>query len=329
MVPYDVDEDDLETMSAFYNYSEPFSCECRAFGRIRESGHDQVAVRCFGYLLLDEENERAIMNQFSHLRLSFEGNFDYPDYAGQMGLRSRFVAKGGRPPPVRGIVKEFGHNPTNLRSRDAQRILQDVTRLQQLGIIHIDVADRQLINGKLCDFSKAFTVPHYITTPELNPRLTPAWISAMEFETFQFSINDYWEFDDMVRIWNEEHDTKISVYAFPNGRGCKTKYNLRSTPSRRRVYSFVDPRTYDWKTSDASPGKKAPPVLHQDSKSTEKSMCSKVVRSKARRRLDARPPRWYLDCTNEVALGLKVTTSFSTSLDWEFKDGLMFPKKKT
>ncbi|KAJ2977150.1 hypothetical protein NQ176_g4539 [Zarea fungicola] len=207
MVPQDVDENDLEAMSAFYNCSEPFSCECRAFGRIRESGHDQVAVRCFGYLLLYEENERAIMNQFSHLRLSFEGNFYYPDYTGGRGLRSRFMAKGGRPPPIRGIVKEFGHETTDLRSRDAQRILQDVIQLQQLGIIHIDVADRQLINGKLCDFSTAFTVPHYITTPELNPRLTPAWIFAMEFETFQFSINDYWDFDEMSR---EKGETSLA-----------------------------------------------------------------------------------------------------------------------
>lgn len=30
----DTDLEDRELMSAFYNYSEPFSCECRAFGRL-------------------------------------------------------------------------------------------------------------------------------------------------------------------------------------------------------------------------------------------------------------------------------------------------------
>lgn len=267
-------------MSAFYNYSEPFSCECRAFGRLQEDGCDELAVRCFGYLLLDEEHERAMMNQFSHLDLEFNGNIEYP---GAEDMRSRFLGKDGRPPPIRGIVKEFGHGDEDLRTRDVRRILRDVIRLQQLGIIDIDVAHRQLIGGKLCDFSTAITVPHFVTTPELNPCLTPEWISAMEFETFQFSINDYWDFDEMVRLWNEEHENrknKISVHAFPGGHGCQIKYDLRSTPSRERVYSLVN------------------------------------------------PPRWYYDCNNEVAASLKGKTSFRTSLKWEFKDGLIFPRNR-
>jgi hypothetical protein len=46
------------------------------------------------------------------------------------------------------------------------------------------------------------------------------------------------EFDDMVQGWNEDHEdqkNEISAYAFPNGRGCQTKYDL----SRERVYLNV------------------------------------------------------------------------------------------
>ncbi|KEZ41065.1 hypothetical protein SAPIO_CDS7118 [Scedosporium apiospermum] len=229
--PY-IDPDNLEAMSAFYEYSEPFSCECRAFGRLQEDGHEELAARCYGYVLLDEEHERVVMDQFSHLEINFNGNIQYSGYE---DLRSRFVGKGvDRAPPIRGIVKEFGPTEEDLRTREVRRMLKDVIRLQQLGIIYIDVGHRQLVGGKFCDFSTAITVPHYITTPELNPRLGPEWIPALEFETFQFSINDYWQFDEMVREWNDEQEKrktkkkKISVYAFPGGRGCRIKYNLRN-----------------------------------------------------------------------------------------------------
>lgn len=247
-----VDPNDVKTMSALYNYSEPFSSECRAFGRMQEAGYDDLAVGCLGYLLLDEEHEHAMMSQFSDLGLEFNGNIERP---GDEDVRSRFLGKDGRPPPIRGIVKEFGPGDETLRARDMRRILGDVVRLQQLSIIHIDVADRQIIGGKFCDFSIAITVPHFVTTPELNPGFTPESISAMKFETFQFSINDYWDFDWMVLLWNEEHEDQkdISFHAFSGGRGCRVKYDLRSTRSRERVYSLVDPRLYDWRTSAGSP----------------------------------------------------------------------------
>lgn len=246
----------------------------------------------------------------------------------------RFLGKDGRPPPIWGIVKEFGPSDEDLRTRDMRRILGDVIRLQQLGIIYIDVADRQLIGGKFCDFSTAITAPHFVTTPELNPCLTPEWISAMEFETFQFSISDYWDFDEMVLLWNEEHENqkKISVHAFPDGRGCRIKYDLRSTPSRERVYSLVDPRLYDWRASAGSPENGATGSLdgRKSGRRTKGSSHGKPrgAISKTCRRLDPKPPRWYYDCNTQVAAKLKGKTSFSTSLEWEFKDGLIFPRKR-
>lgn len=34
--------------------------------------------------------------------------------------------------------------------------------------------------------------------------LTPEWRAALEYETFRVSRDDYRQFDDMVRNWNEE-----------------------------------------------------------------------------------------------------------------------------
>ncbi|CAH0045209.1 unnamed protein product [Clonostachys solani] len=325
----DNDENDLEAMTAFYNYSEPFTSECRAFGRLRETGHEELAVKCLGYVLLDEEHERAMLSQFSNVELN--GSFYCP---GADDMRSRFLGRDGRPPPIRGILKEFGPAAQDLRNPDMRRILRDITQLQQLGIIHIDVADRQIVGGKISDFSTAMTAPHYLMTPELNPHLTPEWISAMEFETFQFSINDFWDFDEMVVIWNQEHPeqkNKISVHAFPGGFGCNIKYDLRSSPSRERVYSFVDPRLYDWKVSAVGQEQRSTKGGKVGKgKGTKPSSPGKSPQgvSKSRRRLQAKPPRWYYDCSKKVAAKLKRSYGFSTSLSWVFRDGHIFPQKK-
>ncbi|KAK4241584.1 kinetochore Sim4 complex subunit FTA2-domain-containing protein [Achaetomium macrosporum] len=304
------EQDDLEVLSAFYHYSEPFSAECRAFGRLQEAGNEELAVQCFGYLLLDEQHERALMERFNHLGLDFNGNGDYPGhYPGDYDLRSRFLGRDGRPPPLRGIVKALGQTKEPLRARGSRRILRDVIRLHQPGIIDIGVAHRQLVDGRPANFSTVITTPPFLTNPELNPSLAPEWIAAREFETFQFSINDYWAFDIM---------DKLTVRAFPSGRGCRIDYGLRSTPSRDRVDSLVDPRRYHWRASATGPrkpngrrrGRPSGPVL------------------KTSRLLDARPPRWYYDCDIEVAAELKNSVTFSTSLSWEFKDGLIFPRKK-
>jgi Kinetochore Sim4 complex subunit FTA2 len=323
-------------MSAFYNYSEPFSAECRAFGRLQEAKCENLAVQCFGYTLLDEEHESALMNRFSDLHLDFNGNGDDP---GAEDMRSRFLGQDGRPPPLRGVIKAFGQSDEDLRTRSMQRILRDVIQLQQLGIIHIDIAHRQLINGKFADFSQAITVPHFVTSTELNPRLTPKWISALEFETFQFSINDYWRFDSMIRDWNKEHEKpkdQISIYAFPGGRGCQIKYNLRSTARRRLLYSLVDPRLYDWRSSagastgeiEAAAGAVGGRVLGQKLKGKAIKSPRRAT-SRTYQRLDPNPPRWYYHCDGKVASRLKSMTSFSTSLKWEFKEGLIFPRRKT
>lgn len=280
-------------MSALYNYAEPFSCECRAFGRIQEAGLENLAIRCFGYLLLDEEHERTMMNQFSHLELEFNGNMDEP---GLEEVRSRFPGKDGRDPPIRGIVKEFGQCAEGLTAPLARKLLKDIKSLQGLGIINMDVAHRQVVSGRLSDFSTAITVRHFVTSPELNPNLNPDEISAMEFETFQLSSNDYWAFDAMVRKWNWENKRKITVYAFPGGDGCQIKYNLRSKrptlPSRWRFYTFVDPR--------------------------EGQGVSKK----------RKPARWYYECDDMAARRLNRKGGFSAFHEWEFKDGYIYPRRR-
>ncbi|KAM0548515.1 hypothetical protein ACHAPJ_009838 [Fusarium lateritium] len=290
-------------MSASYEYAEPFNCECRAFGRLQEAGHEELATKCFGYVLLDDEHEQTMMNQFKHLDLDFKGDEDDPGY---FDMRSRFLGRHGRLPPIRGIVKEFEQADQDLQNRGAKKIIKDIIRIQQLGIVNMDVAHRQIINGKLSDFSTAVTIPHFITNPEMNPRLTPEWISSMEMETFILSYKDYRDFDMMIDEWNGEHEKKVTVEALPGGYDCETKHRLRSTPSRERVYSYVDPRNYEQYISGTG---------RQKTTRNKGKQEAGVVKSK-RRSLVAKPPLWVSQCDAVTAEKLKRLQSVEYCIIW-------------
>ncbi|KAK0618221.1 kinetochore Sim4 complex subunit FTA2-domain-containing protein [Bombardia bombarda] len=326
------DHNDRELMSAFYNYSEPFSCECRAYGRLQEAGHEDLVLKCFGYVLLDEAHEQAMMTQFSDLDLEFNGNMDYP---GSEDVRSRFLGKDGRAPPIRGIIKELGlpDKEENLNARVMRKILGDMFKLRKLGIFRIDAATRQILSYKLCDLSMAFTVPHFMATPELNPHLTPEMISAMELETFKACMNDYFTFDDMIFDWNLDYGKEkgtISTRAFPDGRGCQLKYNLRSQAARDRIYTFVDPRKYDWRSRSVSAGSggKETIKLRRSKRLSKGGKHGKPqgVGPKKPLQLTAKPSLWYYDCEGWQAERLRRGPLHSLTQKWDYKEGFIFPR---
>ncbi|XDG01417.1 hypothetical protein ABKA04_001032 [Annulohypoxylon sp. FPYF3050] len=181
---------DAPTLSVFADYSEPFNCECRAFGRLQETGNEDLANKCYGYLLLDEEHEKIVMNQFSHPQIEFGG--DAEGY-GFDDARERFLGKDGWQPPIR-VAKKY---------------LRDMIRFQQLGIFNLDPGHQQLVDSKVADFTTAITIPHFITNPELNPNLTPEQISDIEFQVFYLCSGDYWAFDEMIKDWNILHSSKL------------------------------------------------------------------------------------------------------------------------
>ncbi|KAL1909851.1 hypothetical protein Sste5344_004360 [Sporothrix stenoceras] len=174
-----------EQLELLAQYSEPFYNECRAFGRLQESGHTDLAISCYGYLLLDEDHERTLIERF---KLNFNGNKDLVGWYDDQ--RPHFLGKRTRKrPPIRGILKALGkpspvENCPNLTVPQAKRILRDTIKLQQLGIFSLDMRRDQLVNNKFCDFGGAITTPHFLTNPELNPHLSSNDKSHMLRETF-------------------------------------------------------------------------------------------------------------------------------------------------
>lgn len=335
-----IDQYDREQMSAVYNYMEPFSAECRAYGRLQETGHEELAVRCFGYVLLDEQHEQAMMTQCGLDSWSFNGDAGTAGYAeGEQQNRVRFLGRAGRPPPLRCIVKAFGREQEeeSFRPRLARQMLRDIIRLQKLGIMQMDVAIRQIIDGKIGDFSTAITMPHFITSPELNPHLSPAMIEAMRKATFEHCTNDYLDFDSTIHEWNREFSKEkgcMSIEAFPGGRGCPQhpRYNLRTKPARQPLYTFVDPRKYArWTTNPCR--KETATLKRRWSGRISKSAQRQAVRGTGAKPqpppLTARPDLWHYDYVEkDEAWATKTRAAVITiphRLNWTYRNGFLFP----
>ncbi|XXH01048.1 hypothetical protein Hte_007399 [Hypoxylon texense] len=324
----DTDPDDRALMSAFYNYAEPFSCECRAFGRLQEAGREELAVGCFGYVLLDEDHERALHSRFADIE--FNGNIELPKAA---DMRSRFLGRDGRAPPIRGIVKEFRQpvEEDELREAEFRQMLGDIGRLQQLGILRIDVAARQLVGSQISDFSTAITIPHFVTTPELNPRLTPEMRAAMELETFRLAKDDYLAFDEMMFDWNLDYaDEKgtIALRAFEGGNGSPPfrTYELRNKPPEECIFTHIDPRRYNWKKQAKGITKDGRQT--KGGRQTKAQQQTKDINKCLRRRLPAKTLIWVYNCgqNRELAARLRSSQPSFPKLDWDYRDGLIFPQ---
>ncbi|KAL8403808.1 hypothetical protein RB594_008891 [Gaeumannomyces avenae] len=303
---------DRAAMTAFAQHSEPFYAECRAFARLQETGHQDLALACFGYVLLDETHEALLLERFPDTQLigtgdGFAATFNFDNCPPQSNVRTMWPGRDGRAPPIRGIVKELAEEvpERDLNEALAARMLADIGKFQQLGIFRIDVAPRQMLGNKtVSDLSTACTIPHWMATRALNPNLTPEQLEGMRLETFCRAKADYLQFDDEIDGWNDRYgatEGAIELRAFPGGKGAPKlrSYELRNKQARERVYTHVNPTSYDWR---------------------RKSSASK-------RPLRAKPRKWIYRFGEEpeLAEGLRSRHPDLNRYYFEYKDGYIQP----
>ncbi|EPE09535.1 hypothetical protein F503_07311 [Ophiostoma piceae UAMH 11346] len=303
---YFPEKDHKEQLAALAPYGEPFYSECRAFGRLHETGRADLALDCFGYVLLDEDSERALDKVKS---LEFNGDI----YMFVGNVRSDFRGPSGRPPPIRGIVKALG-TPDNLCDdlpvATARRLLDNIVQMQQLGIVRLDGRRGQFVDWKFADFSTAITTPHFLTTPEiLKGPIPPAGLAAMEYQLFLMCICDYWDFEQTIEESNNtewtEQRKRLNLFIL---RG-RNRY-----PMRHRVvpYTLVDPRCFDWRAPLAAAA----------------AMGLAKRPTKSARTRTARLPRWYYPCSDDVAHYLQTQYAYPVLIEWDVRDGCIFPAKR-
>lgn len=131
-----------------------------------------VGIRCFGYIILNDEH----LNQ-----LRCKDTFDWrKDWGYSASLRGR---------PLYALVKEYIEIPSlkglsvakqtevNVTPKTAPRLIRNIRTIHRGGIMIRDINTENVIEGKLIEFSLAWTVPHPCFTPHIleDDDMLPWW----------------------------------------------------------------------------------------------------------------------------------------------------------
>lgn len=195
--------------------SDPFNCECRAYGRLKETNMEHIAIKCYGYVILSEEEEKDLMKQSGV-------HWTRPHGQSRLGIR--------------GIVKEYMPEKEPFGREMIPTMRQDMLDLQKLGIAVWDLRTDNYMMGKIVDFSQAMVVPHR----DLDLTIDPA---AAKYN----SHTDFLAFDGVVEDWNDGHPGQEYRHFFtPSTRNLRNMKTLKSRlykPTERRYAIAAE---YDW-----------------------------------------------------------------------------------
>ncbi|KAK3297424.1 kinetochore Sim4 complex subunit FTA2-domain-containing protein [Chaetomium fimeti] len=146
----------LANSQLYADYFDPFNCECRAYGRLKEENREDLAAKAYGYLLLTPEQEAGLARDVTG-EPSPPPDAEEDEPLDGQGFWRRWEQHRGL--PLRAIVKELvprgGLNP-NL----AQGMWADLKSLHSLGIFVGDTHGGNFMGGKLVDFSRSWTMYH-------------------------------------------------------------------------------------------------------------------------------------------------------------------------
>ncbi|KAI0102547.1 kinetochore Sim4 complex subunit FTA2-domain-containing protein [Nemania sp. FL0031] len=172
------------------NYFLPFMNECRAYGRLKEFGREDLAFACHGYVILTKTHVDTLRKLYSDDRWCDWGLDPNTEY----GLGEKLHA----------LVKEFIHIPEDdpdkgyiakvINPRIAHKAIRDLKTLHHLGISSSDIHGNNFLLGKHVEFSCAWTAPH--------PCLTRRF--GDDYKPVQRYLKDTRELDKLIDRWNEE-----------------------------------------------------------------------------------------------------------------------------
>ncbi|KAH8744627.1 kinetochore Sim4 complex subunit Fta2, partial [Diaporthe sp. PMI_573] len=129
-------------------YIDPFYCECREYGRIRDALvngtlKDNPALPCYGYMILRPEDDEFLHQ--NGVQLSGEHS----------GADSHNSSE--TPCATRAIVKKLAGPASGLTVRRQGKVLRDILILNRLGIYNRDVRADNYRDGLLVDFGSSVT----------------------------------------------------------------------------------------------------------------------------------------------------------------------------
>ncbi|KAI0154528.1 kinetochore Sim4 complex subunit FTA2-domain-containing protein [Xylariaceae sp. FL1272] len=228
------------TSELIHPYRDPFTSECRAFGRLQEANNENLAIKCFGYIILTEAQEQLLIEA--------GGGDDRPIQRDDERLKNE---------PLRCIVKKYIESPEYIQHNQFPKMIRDLDAVHRLGIVITDI--RADLNGVMMDFSRSLTVPH--------PQLIPAWqefLYSKDWKSQATARGDEEDFDAMIDRYNRMVDTgvikgpRVWTRLCPNDR-FKERLRKRSDESAEAVrFPRVRPELYNWhRLSKKDPDKRA------------------------------------------------------------------------
>ncbi|KAK3681818.1 kinetochore Sim4 complex subunit FTA2-domain-containing protein [Podospora appendiculata] len=267
-------------------YVLPFFCECRAYGRLKETGREDLAARAHGYLsfVLTEEVRNLFNNAIAEHASPTQG-----DILSVLGLSGDLALD-----PVFAIVKDWiDHPPYDdvwdialAESALYPRMPRNLKALHKLGIVVRDINLGQYVNGVLVDLSSAWTAPHCFG-PETGIRLRWEFLSqaAWDLYCFQTQVIDAYNgpYRRMLKKGELLPEVSFRVYSPPEMLG-----RLRPRPHRQQPYlpllgnqpwlenQFLtemppfDPSRFNWVKAQVGRGRLTAKNINSEPKPTKK-----------------------------------------------------------
>ncbi|KAG8167376.1 hypothetical protein KVR01_003065 [Diaporthe batatas] len=179
----------LKKEESYVDYYDPFNCECRVYGRLRDEERQDLAVRAYGYLLLTPEQEKFVAEK--------ETGDPQPqglEILDGDGFWERWEEHRGQ--TVRAIVKELvvprpgETGPLEFQASHVPQMWNDLDTLHSLGILVRDIHYANYLSGKLVDFSRAWTMYH--PSLDLIPPSSYQAVRKTEVLDLEQLIYDFW-----------------------------------------------------------------------------------------------------------------------------------------
>lgn len=183
-------------------YFDPFACECRAYARLKECGLEEYAVKCHSYILLGRKLQQQLKEK------------DHHDWVEEWGWRKKWARK-RLPALVKDLVdadfdaldndddleyQDYVEQrfSMNLGRQSGTRLVRGIKLIHRNGIVVRDLHNGNIAQGKILDFSSAWTAPHPCFTPEIlyaNKRFHLPW--------YELSHRDGLQIDEIIDEWNQ------------------------------------------------------------------------------------------------------------------------------
>jgi hypothetical protein len=211
----------LAKRQSYIDYLDPFNCECRAYGRLKQEEREELAIKAYGYRLLTPEQEAEVTRriegeEFDELHRSHEvldGNNTWLRYEQHRGH------------PIRAIVKQLVPNDGEPFGAAAiPHLWSDLEELHKLGILVRDVHAGNYLGGKLIDFSRSWTMYH----PCLD-QITPSNLQEIR-------QRDAMDLFDLLITWSHVNHKQVEI-----------PESLDYCANTLTDEVGHDPRSYDWR----------------------------------------------------------------------------------